>query len=368
MGEQPGPVEEELERALVSMRVGFLSGSSQIAAGINSLDEALVDAPENERERVRVAVTQIVNTQARLTAMVESLPTAAWDRFKVMVSVVKAQQAALDQLGELMQAHVLPRQIDNLSITPFPDGPPQPVPFPDDGPAPAPFADDLPPSTFPETFSDEPAAPRGESFMRAQQGLQALDARRTHEVRRGRRSPASDDDDPRSLFARVRDRTAGYRGLAAMLTTAAVLALVPGETRVRLQDLTAKVVAMLAPAADTQPPAGGSPTSVGSQSPPPASPPAGPARRPAEAAPRVAEAPPPQERAPKPPVVAVAPDLTERVERPLPAPVAPRAQKPVARPAPPPPPPPAEVTALSPRPEPPATGLQADEKEPAGPA
>jgi hypothetical protein len=40
----------------------------------------------------------------------------------------------------------------------------------------------------------------------------------------------------------------------------------------------------------------------------------------------------------------------------------------VAKPAPPPPPPPAEVTTLSPRPEPPATGLQADEKEPAGPA
>jgi hypothetical protein len=169
------------------------------------------------------------------------------------------------------------------------------------------------------------------------------------------------------MFARLRDRTAGYRGLAAMIATAVVLALVPGETRVRLQDLTAKVVAMLAPAADTQPSAGGSTTTAASE--PPPSRPAEPARRPAEAAPRVAEPlPRPQERAPKPPTVAVVPDRAERIERPAPAPPAAPVQKPVAKPAPPPPPPPpVEVAALPPRPEPPVSGLQPDETEAAAP-
>ena len=60
MGEQPKPVEDEVERALASMRAGFLSGSEQIAAHIASLDEHLVDAPSEEREAVRAQVARLV--------------------------------------------------------------------------------------------------------------------------------------------------------------------------------------------------------------------------------------------------------------------------------------------------------------------
>jgi hypothetical protein len=387
MGEQPGPVEDELERALVSMRVGFLSGSSQIASGIASLDEVIAEASDDEREAVRAAVTQIINTQARLTSKMESLPTAAWDRFKVMVSVVKAQQSVLDQLGELVQKVVLPRQLENLTITPFPGAPPAPasfskgppsVPFPDEPPPPLPFPDapptslpfpDAPPASlafpdapppplpFPEARppSYEPA-PQGESFLRAHEALQALDVQRTRDARRARirrRARAALDEDGEgeerpSLIARIRERAAGLKGVAAMIVAAVILSLVPGEVRFRLQDLSAKIVAMLSTAADTNPPGGAKATAEAR--PPLPSPPAQPAQRPAE-------------RAPPPPVappVAVVPARTEPPAPTPPPPAALPAPRPVVKPAPPRPP---EVAMVPPRPEPPASTLQPDERE-----
>jgi hypothetical protein len=366
MGEQPGPVEDELERALVSMRVGFLSGSTQIATDVRALDEALSDAPDNERDTVRAAVSQIINTQARLTSRMESLPTAAWDRFKIMVSVVKAQQAVLDQLGDLVQTHVLPRQIDNLSISPFPEASPPPV-FVDDAP-PFPGSTPFPDDPSPPTFDDpprpvyEPEAPRGaENFMRAQQGLKALDAQRANAAHRGRpgRQAADEDDDDEerpSFLGRLRERTASYRGLAAMIATAVLLALVPGEARHRLQDFASRIVAAVS---ETWP--SGESRTAGAPPPPQAQASEAP-RRSAETATRVGTevAARPAERAQERPAERLperSPELLQERAPPQPA----------AAHAPPPPvqkPQPRPVPAAAPAPAPPPSGLQADERQP----
>jgi len=191
MGERPVPVESEVERALASMRAGFLSGSSQIAAGVVSLEEHLAEAPLDERERVGAAVARIVGTQERLIAKIDRLPAPSWDRFKAMVSIVKAQQTVLDELGLLVKEHVLPRQLQDLSVTPV--------------------------------VGAAGAAARKSATWRLR---------------------SDDDGTPRSLLSRTRERTGpGFRGLAAMIVAALVLSLIPRDTK--LQDVAAKLVEMV---------------------------------------------------------------------------------------------------------------------------
>src|SRR5262245_24794978 len=205
MGEQPVPAKNEVERALASMSAGFHSGSDQIAAGIASLEAHLAQAPLNEQERVRAAIVQIVATHARLKGQVERLPQPSWDRFKAMVSVLKAQQTLLDEVGLLVKEHVLPRQMQNLSITSQPEPPP---------PAPA-----------------SASAPR-----RAPTPVAARAARR------GRPAPVDDDDEPRSLFSRIRVAPA-FRGLLAMAVAGLALSLMPRD--IKLVDLGAKIIDMV---------------------------------------------------------------------------------------------------------------------------
>jgi len=184
------PVEDEVERALASMRTGFLSGSTQIAAGVASLEEYLAEAPPDQRERVGATVAQIVATQERLIAQIGRLPRRSWDRFKAMVSIVKAQQVILDELGLLVKEYVLPRQLQELSDTP-------------------------PVSAAPKS------APR--------------------------RPPSHDDDAP------TRKRTgSGYTGLAAMIVAALVLALIPRD--INLQAVVAKLVEMFGGGGQSAPP------------------------------------------------------------------------------------------------------------------
>ncbi len=192
MGE-PEPVRDELERALASMRAGFLSGSSQIAAGIGALEEHLADAPQRERERVGAAVAQIVSTQERLIVQIERLPASSWDRFKSMVGILKAQQAILDDLGALVKEHVLPRQLQGLSVAAV---------------SAAKAAEPPPPAPQPA-----PPPPR-------------------------RRRVVADDPEPE----RER-RGSGFKGLAAMIVAALLLSLIPRETK--LQDMAAKLVAFI---------------------------------------------------------------------------------------------------------------------------
>jgi len=185
----PVPVKDELDRALTSMRAGFLSGSSQIAAGVASLEEYLAAAPANERDRVGAAVGQIVSTQERLIVQIERLPAPPWDRFKRMVGILKAQQAILDDLSALVKEHVLPRQLEGLSAA-------------------------AANATKPPPPAQRPAPPP-------------------------RRRVVDDDPEPPD-----RERVgSGFKGLAAMIVAAVILSLIPRETK--LQDVAAKVVALI---------------------------------------------------------------------------------------------------------------------------
>ena len=182
------PVKDELERALASMRAGFLSGSSQIAAGVASLEENLAEAPNAEREKVGAAVAQIVATQERLIVQIERLPAPSWDRFKRLVGILKAQQAILDELGLLVKEHALPRQLQGLSETAANAAAPPPV----HAPTPPP-----------------------------------------------RRRSTDDDAEPPE---RERKGT-GFKSLAAMIVAALILSLIPRETK--LEDIAAKFAALV---------------------------------------------------------------------------------------------------------------------------
>src|SRR5262249_30278048 len=116
MDRPPVPIESELERAILSMRARFVSGCEEIAAQLAALESCLVEVPPNERKALLAAAAQIRATQEQLKACMHRLPLPAWDRFKTIVSVLKAQQAPLEQVGLLVKEHVLPRQLHNLSL------------------------------------------------------------------------------------------------------------------------------------------------------------------------------------------------------------------------------------------------------------
>ena len=319
MSEQPKPVEDEVERALASMRAGFLSGSYQIAAGITSLEEHLAAAPFEETEPVRAAVANIIATQERLRARVDLLPDSPWERFKAMVSVVKAQQAVLDELGLLMQEHVLPRQLENLTVTPFQAAPPhEPAP-------PAPAYEPAPP---PLPFEAPPPPPRAARPLRATPAARADDY------------DDDDDEDRRSLLARLRDRATGIRGLVAMVVVGVILSQIPRD--MRLQDMTARLVEMV-----------GSWTTLA----PSGDPGARASAEPAPARPSTVAAQPPAERIPP------LPDASTARERVAPAPTAPSEQRRATALA---PSPPAVVAAAPERAEPPPA--QSSEKHATEPA
>jgi hypothetical protein len=262
------------------MRAGFLSGSEQFAAGVASLREHLPEAPHEEREKVLAALTRLLATHDHLVAKVQRLPPSPWDSFKVMVSAVKAQQTVLDQLGHLVKEHVLPRQLESLTVTPFQGQDPEP-PVPeasrgalhgaaDDG---FPAAGDqgmyVPPEG--DFQGNLHARPPGAMHGRTGGGFgprrRANPGYRDHARGRQRDDDDLDDDEaePHSLLARARERTAGFRGLAAMVVAGVILSLFPRD--MRLQELGSKLVQMVRAAGGSatvaEPPA---PPAVGGRS------------------------------------------------------------------------------------------------------
>jgi hypothetical protein len=223
-----------------------------------------------------------------------SAPASPWDSFKVMVSAVKQQQTVLDEVSHLVKEHVLPRQLESLPITPFPaaappreEGPPLPAipqrddlllhhPFTDDGllpdeglrPGDAPFrtsdifrSDDglhagagvqtgarFPPGDGLETLVPRarPAArrqprPQPAPRSRSDTGFRALAAAGL----RAREEADLDEPERPSLLSLVRERTAGFRGLAAMVVVGIILSLLPRE---RLQQVGTRLFELIGPA------------------------------------------------------------------------------------------------------------------------
>jgi hypothetical protein len=260
------PVEDEVERALASMRAGLLSGSRIVVAGLASLQQQLTETPAEEREAVRAAVTQIFSAQGRLNARAESLPASSWQGFTAMVSTLKEQQTVLDQLDQLLNAHMLRQQLEEAEITPLPDAPP------------------------PRVFLSTPnglSMPNGEPLLAAREALEDLeasraqDARRAHAIRRARhtrRAPVDDrfeDDEPKSLFSAAREWTSGFRGLAAMVLAAVFLSVFPRD--IKLHDIATKLVAMVG--TETESAASGASDPTARPEATSSSPPAAPTRR-----------------------------------------------------------------------------------------
>jgi hypothetical protein len=294
MGDQSKPVDDDVERALASMRAGFLSGSQQVAAHIAALDQHLFDAPGAEREAVRAQVARLVAAHDRITAKVTAAPATAWDGFKVMVNAVKQQQDVLGQINRLVQQHVVPRQVEPPQVLrfsaapPLSEEPPPPPgslgdPFPprplfpaddglradgdrppggryrasdvfrsDDSPHAGarvhadmgfpPVAGDFPPQ--PLAISQHRPAPRRQ--LRAQPPAQSQPGSdyRGRAAAEGR--DLDDDESERpSLLATLRQRTAGFRGLAAMVAVGIILSMLPRE---RLQEVGSKLFDLLGPA------------------------------------------------------------------------------------------------------------------------
>jgi hypothetical protein len=204
-----------------------------------------------------------------------SAPPSSWDSFKLMVSAVKQQQAVLDQVSHLVQQHVLPRQLENLSVTPFPvasspppDEPPPPhneayPPHPhfpgDDGLRPASdiFRPDTRHRASPgpragtssgESPRPEPPSPRGRQAPRrpAPQPERGFRAPRATGLRKRPESDGDDAEERQSVLALLRERTAGFRGLAAMLVVGIVLSMLPRD---RLQEVRTKLFELIGPAA-----------------------------------------------------------------------------------------------------------------------
>ncbi|HEX5998893.1 MAG TPA: hypothetical protein VFZ16_05795 [Hyphomicrobiaceae bacterium] len=349
MGDQPRPVEDEVERALASMRAGFLSGSEQITTGITSLDEHLQNTPPSEAlEAVRATVSRLATAHELLIAKVAHLPASSWDSFKVLVSAVKTQQIVLDEVSHLVKEHVLPRQLESLSAPPFPAAPgpeeeldlagedarrphesylphdalrshdgafsphdvhaprdsflphtgihgheafpadedyPAGDGFPGNGrfrhgdgynadeslPLPVAFRPQADAGFHANLHTSVPARPDRGFRVLAEAGLRARDddrPRARHERRRPVHDDDTDDDTERvSFFTLARERTAGFRGLAAMIAVGVILSVFPRD---KLQDAASKLIDLVGPGGPAtvadEAPRSGSPSPAGPRS------------------------------------------------------------------------------------------------------
>ena len=263
-------VEDEIERATQAMRARYLLGCEQIAAGLTALEACLADAVGAERRSLIAAAAAIAATQEGLKARMQRLPAPAWDRFKAVVSVLKAQQEPLAQLGLLVREHVLPQQISTLAaatgglngpdFTPTATGPPWAL----DG--------ELPPHEDPRTARRSRMAPS-----------------------RAERRPAREVSG--SLLSSARTQSAAILRAAAAVVVLGVFShfVIPIENKVA--ELAAKFAQMALPLGE-----GGAPPPSAQPSPREASPP------------RLAPSPPPMP-APAPSVASVPPPMPTATAR-----------------------------------------------------
>jgi hypothetical protein len=81
----------------------FLSGSQRISTHLSWLREHAEEINADARTSVRAAAEKIEIAQRHLTAQMDRLPAAQWERFKSMLKLLRAQQDVLDSVEALMQ-------------------------------------------------------------------------------------------------------------------------------------------------------------------------------------------------------------------------------------------------------------------------
>jgi len=108
VSEQP-----EIGHATNIMCSRFLSGSQRISTHLSWLAEHAEEIRAEARASVSAAAAKIEATQKRLTAQMDRLPAPQWERFKAMLTLLRAQQGVLESaeaLVESARANAVPRK------------------------------------------------------------------------------------------------------------------------------------------------------------------------------------------------------------------------------------------------------------------
>jgi len=84
------------------MRARFMSGIGRISTDLSWLHAHGAEIRADVRTSVSAAAKDIEATQLRLTAQLDRLPAAQWERFKGMLTLLRAQQDVLDSAAALM--------------------------------------------------------------------------------------------------------------------------------------------------------------------------------------------------------------------------------------------------------------------------
>jgi hypothetical protein len=109
VSEQP-----EIDRASDIMRARFLSGCQRVSTDLAWIEGHADEIRADVRGFLTDAAKKIEVAQERLSAQLDRLPTAQWERFKAMLTLLRAQQDVLDSVGALMQrarVNAVPRKI-----------------------------------------------------------------------------------------------------------------------------------------------------------------------------------------------------------------------------------------------------------------
>ena len=93
----------EIAHATDIMRSRFLSGSQRIASHLSWIDEHAEELSADVRAYLTSAASKVAAAQERLLAQLDRLPLPQWERFKAMLTLLRAQQDVLDSAETLMQ-------------------------------------------------------------------------------------------------------------------------------------------------------------------------------------------------------------------------------------------------------------------------
>ena len=92
-----------IDDATIVMRSRFLSASERIISHLSWLEAHAEEIRADVRDSVRVSADKIRVTLKHLTDQMDRLPEAEWERFKVMLFLLRAQQDVLDSAEALIE-------------------------------------------------------------------------------------------------------------------------------------------------------------------------------------------------------------------------------------------------------------------------
>src|SRR3974390_783189 len=92
-----------IDDATIVMRSRFLSASERIISHLSWVEAHAEEIHADVRDSVRASADKIRVTLKHLTDQMDRLPEAEWERFKVMLFLLRAQQDVLDSAEALIE-------------------------------------------------------------------------------------------------------------------------------------------------------------------------------------------------------------------------------------------------------------------------